>query len=108
MSEMRLSQHYVTPERVIEISFDIMQMAAVANKKLLKESKISQREQCRQFKKQGIRLNQSLLYRMEHRKRYYLIGVNTVRLAGLCFYWRLSLTELLSIGREQLSNELNR
>jgi hypothetical protein len=104
---MGLSQHYATPEPIIELSFDIMQMVAVANKKLLKESKISQREQCRQFKKQGIRLGQSILYRMEHRKRYFLIGVNTVRLAGLCYYWRLSLTELLSIGREELSNELN-
>jgi hypothetical protein len=104
---MRLSQHYVTPEPIIEMSFDIMQMAAVANKKLLKESKISQREQCKQFKKQGIRLSQSILYRMEHRKRFFLIGVNTIRLAGLCFYWRLSLTELLSIGKEELSGNLN-
>ena len=100
---MGFSQHYVTPEPIIELSFDIMQMVALANKKLLKESKTSQSEQCRQFKKQGIRLSQSILYRMEHRKRFYLIGVNTIRLAGLCYYWRMSLPELLSIGRDVLN-----
>jgi len=107
---MGFSQHYVnyvTPEPIIEMSFDIMQMVAIANKKLLRKSKISQSEQCRQFKKQGIRLSQSILYRMEHRKRFYMIGVNTIRLAGLCYYWRLSLTELLSIGKEELSSNLN-
>lgn len=87
------------------MSFDIMQLVALANKKLLKESKISQSEQCRQFKKQGIRLSQSILYRMEHRKRYQLIGVNTVRLAGLCYYWRRSLDEMLSIGRDILREQ---
>lgn len=102
---MRLSHQYVTPEPIIEMSFDIMQMVALANKKLLKENKISQREQCRQFTQQGIRLSQSILYRMEHRKRYQLIGVNTVRLAGLCYYWKKSLPELLSIGRDVLNEK---
>lgn len=104
---MGLSHQYVTPEPIIELSFDIMQMVALANKKLLKESKTSQSEQCRQFKRQGIRLSQSILYRMEHRKRFYMIGVNTIRLAGICHYWQVSLGELLSIGREVLTNRQN-